>query len=577
MQRPTRRNARLSPARTTGRDRSCRRTHTMPSRTPTFTNVKRHARRLAKDVFGYKQLRAGQEEAIKSVLEGSDTLAVMPTGSGKSAIYQIAALSLPGPTVVVSPLIALQHDQVEALEGIQEGQAALLNSTLSREQCDATLTAFESGELEFLFLAPEQLSNEDTIKRLQAARPSLFVVDEAHCVSEWGFDFRPEYLRLARAVDALGRPRVLALTATAAPPVRAEIVERLGMRDASVVVSGFDRPNLDLASESFMEDGTRRKALIEFVAQAPKPGLVYAATRKKAEELAEALALLGLRAAAYHAGLGSDTRENVQGAFMRDDLDVVVATTAFGMGIDKPNVRFVAHADLPGSIDAYYQEIGRGGRDGQEAEARLFFCESDLRLRRFFAQSAPIEADDLERLLRLLEAAGKAVSVQELADVMNLPQTKFLSALSRLEDVGAIKVLKSGRVRLTTREASSDTAAAAVEAQAHRREYERSRLDMMRGYATTTQCRREYLLAYFGEAFRPPCGRCDNCRAGRVSAPSGDVPFDVGTRVRHASFGDGQVVRTEEDKVTVLFDERGYQTLALSVVLENSLMEQLPA
>lgn len=536
----------------------------------------RRARRLAKNVFGFKQLRAGQEEAIRAVLEGHDTLAVMPTGSGKSAIYQIAAMSLDGPTLVVSPLIALQRDQVEALQDVEAGQAALLNSTLSDAEREEALRAFEAGELEFLFLAPEQLANDELLTRLTRAQPSLFVVDEAHCISEWGFDFRPEYLRLERAIAALGRPRVLALTATAAPPVRAEIVERLGMQDPCIVVSGFDRPNLDLAGEQFQDDGTRRAALVEYVVKAAKPGLVYAATRKKAEALAEALFARGVRAAAYHAGLSAETREAVQGAFMRDGWDVVVATTAFGMGIDKPNVRFVAHADLPGSLDGYYQEIGRAGRDGAQAQARLFFAEGDLKLRRFFAQSVPVEADDMEKLLRLLAAADRAIETADLVQVSGLSHTKFLTAIGRLEEVGAVRTLKSGKVKLSGAQPSGEAAAQAASAQQHRREYQRSRLEMMRGYAVTGGCRREYLLGYFGEAFRPPCGACDNCRAGRVHAPAGDAPFVVGARVRHPSFGEGQVMRTEEDKLTVLFDERGYQTLALSVVLENQLLEELP-
>ncbi|WP_027481095.1 RecQ family ATP-dependent DNA helicase [Deinococcus pimensis] len=539
----------------------------------------RQLRRLARSVFGYKSLREGQEEAIRSVLARHDTLAVMPTGSGKSAVYQLAGMALDGPTLVISPLIALQQDQVSALDEHAEdtGRAALLNSTLSAAAREETMRAFETGELEFLFLAPEQLANEETVARLRAAKPSLFVVDEAHCVSEWGFDFRPEYLRLGSAVEALGRPVVLALTATAAPPVRAEIVERLGMREPNVIVSGFDRPNLELCVSSYEDDGTRRADLLDYVARSAKPGLVYASTRRKSEEIAEALCARGLRARAYHAGMKPQEREETQVAFMDDELEVVVATTAFGMGIDKPNVRFVAHADLPGSVDAYYQEVGRAGRDGEDAEVHLFFCERDLRLRRFFAQSTPMEADDLERVLRLLEIAGRAVTTKALAQETGLAQTKFLAALSRLEEVGAIEMTRGGRVKLcrtVSGDALTDAASEAASHQEHRREYERSRLEMMRGYATTAGCRREYLLSYFGEAFDPPCGRCDNCRAGRVSARDEDAPFRVGERVRHPGFGDGQVVRLEEGKVTVLFDERGYQTLALAVVLENGLLEE---
>ncbi|MDF2762576.1 MAG: ATP-dependent helicase RecQ, partial [Thermomicrobiales bacterium] len=319
--------------------------------------------RIARAKLGYEQLRPGQEEAIAAVLAGHDTLAVMPTGSGKSAIYQIAGAIIPGVTVVVSPLIALQQDQVEAIAEMDAGGAALLNSALLAAEREEALDEFAQGATEFLFLAPEQFANEETFARVQASEPSLFVVDEAHCISEWGHDFRPEYLRLGAVIEALAHPRVLALTATASPPVRREIVERLGMREPRIVVRGFDRPNIRLAVEGFSEEEDKRQALIARVVDAPKPGIVYAATRKHAEELAAALGEQGVNAVAYHAGMAAGERARIQEAFMSDAVDVIVATTAFGMGVDKPDVRFVYHLDVSESVDAYYQEIGRAGRD----------------------------------------------------------------------------------------------------------------------------------------------------------------------------------------------------------------------
>ncbi|GMA15984.1 RecQ family ATP-dependent DNA helicase [Deinococcus metallilatus] len=546
---------------------------------PRPTKDMQRAQRIAREVFGYDKLHAAQKEAIQSVLSGHDTLAIMPTGSGKSAIYQIAALSLSGPTVVVSPLIALQRDQVEALEQNAPGQAALINSTLRPADREATWEALEERELEFLFLAPEQLSSEETLERLRAAEPSLFVVDEAHCVSEWGHDFRPEYLRLGGVVEALGHPTVLALTATAAPPVREEIVERLGMRDARVLVRGFDRPNIHLAVQQFADEGTKRAALLGAVVGAPKPGIVYAATRKGAEEFAHDLQERGVKAAAYHAGMNAAAREEVQTAFMEDELEVIVATTAFGMGIDKPNVRFVHHLDISGSIDAYYQEIGRAGRDGEPAEATLFFAPGDLNLRRFFAGSAIVDADQVEQVLRAVEEQDAPVDPAELREETGLSQTRILSAVSRLEEVGALEVLPGGEVVAVEGTEAPEVAAEAALAQEHRRTFERSRLEMMHGYADTHACRREYLLNYFGEAYSPPCGNCDNCDAGLslTAEAEGDVPFAIGSRVAHATFGEGQVVRYEGEKVTVLFDQQGYQTLALPIVLENGLLEPVQA
>ncbi|WP_034385587.1 ATP-dependent DNA helicase RecQ [Deinococcus sp. YIM 77859] len=546
---------------------------------PRSTKTMQRAQRIAQDVFGYDHLHAGQKEAIESVLAGHDTLAIMPTGSGKSAIYQIAALSLSGPTVVVSPLIALQRDQVEALEESAPGQAALINSTVKPAERAATFAALEEGDLEFLFLAPEQLSSEETLERLRAAEPSLFVVDEAHCVSEWGHDFRPEYLRLGGVVEALGHPTVLALTATAAPPVREEIVARLGMRHPRVLVRGFDRPNIHLAVRPFADEGTKRTALLEAVVEAHKPGIVYAATRRGAEAFARDLGERGVQAAAYHAGMTASAREAVQTAFMADELEVIVATTAFGMGIDKPNVRFVHHLDISGSIDAYYQEIGRAGRDGEAASAILFFTPGDLKLRRFFAGTAVVDADQVEQVLRAAQQHAEPVDPAELREETGLSPSRLLSAVSRLEEVGALEVLPSGQVVAFEGPEAPEVAAEAALAQEHRRIFEWSRLEMMRGYAEMRACRREYLLSYFGEQYSPPCGRCDNCDAGHSpGAEAGTkVPFALGSRVRHPSFGTGQVVRYEGEKITVLFDEQGYQTLALPVVLENELLQPLPA
>jgi len=532
-------------------------------------------RRTAHDVFDYERLRPGQEAAIQSIVEGHDTLAVMPTGSGKSAIYQIAGTLLPGPTVIISPLIALQRDQVEAIEEQDAGRVALVNSTLSAAERRETIAALEGRELDFILLAPEQFGADDTLERVRAARPALFVVDEAHCISEWGHDFRPEYLRLGAMIEALGHPAVLALTATASPPVRAEILERLGMRDARVIVRGFDRPNIWLGVERYEDEPAKRRALVERVGEAERPGIVYAATRRHAEDVAEALREHGVGAAHYHAGLRAEERERIQDDFMEDRIEVIVATTAFGMGVDKSNVRFVYHYDISDSVDAYYQEIGRAGRDGEAAEAILFYRPADLGLRRFFAGSGQVNADEVTRVAKCLRAHARPVDPKEIQEETGLAQTKLMTAINRLEEIGAVAVLAAGEVEMAAEPPDlGEAAEEATAAAAHHKEFSRSRIAMMQGYAEVHDCRREFLLNYFGEELDDPCGYCDNCEAGiTVAEDEAHEPFPINSRVRHKTYGAGLVQRYEGDKMVVLFDEAGYKTLDVAIVTERALLE----
>ena len=543
----------------------------MPSRAETI-------RRVAQEAFGFSSLRPGQLEAIEAALDGRDALVVMSTGSGKSAIYQIAALLTPGATVVVSPLIALQRDQVEDLAARAAGGAAELNSTVPAAERERALAELAEDALEFLFLAPEQLANRDVLDELAVARPSLLVVDEAHCISEWGHDFRPDYLRLGAAAEALGRPTILALTATAAPPVRDEIVDRLGLRDPAIVVRGFDRPNIRLAVERFFgEQGAERKAraLEERVAEAPTPGIVYLATRREAEELAERLGERGVRAAAYHGGMRGPARDEIQTGFMEGAIDVVCATTAFGMGIDKADVRWVFHGEVSESLDAYYQEIGRAGRDGEPAEAVLFHRPEDVGLRRFFAGGGQVGVDEIGEVLDAVEEGDGPVDPAELQERTELSQTRLTTAISRLEEAGAVEVLPSGEVaEAADAPAHAEAVRTAAEAEEKRRSFDRSRVEMMRGYADATGCRRAFVLSYFGEPFEPPCGNCDNCLAGHGAPPEpADEPFAVGTRVAHGQWGEGVVQRYDDASVVVLFDEVGYKSLALDVVRERGLLE----
>ncbi|GAB1542103.1 RecQ family ATP-dependent DNA helicase [Scytonema sp. NUACC21] len=522
---------------------------------------------IAKKTFGYEELRTGQQEVIEAVVAGHDTLAVFPTGSGKSAIYQIAALLIPGATVVISPLIALQYDQLEAIEDQDIASATAVNSTISNTEREEAFVDLEKKKLEFLFLAPEQFNNEEILTRLIEAKPSLFVIDEAHCISEWGHDFRPEYLRLGRVIEALGHPRVLALTATASPIVRDEIVERLSMKNPRVFVRGFDRANIWLGVETFHEEDEKKIALLKQVTAAEKPGIVYAATRKHTEEMTEALQKKGIKAVYYHAGMKAAEREQVHAAFMEDEAEVIVATTAFGMGVDKPNVRFVFHYEISDSIDSYYQEIGRAGRDGKEAKALLFYNSGDLNIRRFFASGGKVDYDDVVQVAESVQKADAPIELEDLKEETELSKTKLTKALSRLEEIEAVEILPTGEVTVTETEIDRESAAkAAALSEERHKQFVRSRLEMMRNYAELQDCRRQFLLNYFGEALTNKCGFCDNCQAGITIEENVSHPFPINSTVIHTNFGKGRVMRYEADKMVILFEKVGYKTFAVELV-----------
>ncbi|MFD2091218.1 RecQ family ATP-dependent DNA helicase [Blastococcus deserti] len=546
----------------------------------------RRIREFARDVLGFEEFRPGQEAAMQAVVSGRDTLAVLPSGAGKTAVYQVAGQLLDGPVVIVSPLIALQRDQVERLAEIEDraGRAAQLNSTLSAGDQREVLESLQDGTVRFVFLAPEQLTKPEVVDAISEAKPALFVVDEAHCVSAWGHDFRPDYLRLGGVIEQLGHPTVLALTATAAPPVRAEIVERLEMRDPEVVVAGFDRPEIRLEVDHYAdahgkEQGVLDRVLAE-IGEGRGPGIVYSATRRGTEEIATQLADRGLRARYYHAGLNKGDREDTQRAWMEDELDVVVATTAFGMGIDKPDTRFVIHAEPADSLDSYYQEIGRAGRDGRPALALLVYRQEDLGVRRFFAAGIPPE-EELKQVAGLVQAAAAAgiedgVDVKALREETGRAATPLARDLNLLEQVAAVVLDDDGTAHPAPEGPPPAEAAEAARELAEQHErMDQSRVEMMRGYAETRDCRRQFLLGYFGEQLDEPCGNCDNCESGTAyedAGPAEDTPFAVGTPVEHSEWGAGAVMRLEDDRLVVLFDEVGYKTLGLAAVTENDLL-----
>ena len=536
---------------------------------------------VAAETFGWAELHPEQLAAMEHVMAGRDALAVLPTGAGKSAIYQVPALLLDGPTLVVSPLLALQRDQMEGIDDSRAPEAVAVNSAQRAGDTRHAWDSVREGDAEYLFLSPEQLAKDEVLDELAALGVGFFVVDEAHCVSAWGHDFRPDYLRLGAAIERLGHPPVLALTATAALPVRRDIVARLGLRDPAEVVASFDRPNLRLAVERESDDGRKRSAVVVRVGglmsdPATRGGLVYVTSRKDAEYYAGELAQLGHRVAAYHAGMKAADRSKVHDGFLGGDLDVVVATSAFGMGIDKPDVRFVVHASAPESLDSYYQQIGRAGRDGEPAEIYLFYRSEDLHLQTFLTASRAPEGA-LEDVAEALEDHDAPVRSAELAEDVDASAAKRTRAVNLLEQAGVVGTTGDGRLEFLDPDLTPDEAVSqAVEvSEAHQRLI-RSRIEMVRGYAETTGCRRQFLLGYFGEQLSHPCGNCDTCAAGTAQdhVPDG-APFPVNTAVRHREWGSGVVMSVEPDRLTVLFDQEGYKTLATKAVESRQLLEPM--
>lgn len=538
------------------------------------------AERIAREKLGFNSLRKGQRDAIDSIVNHRDTLLVQPTGSGKSAVYQIAGMMLDGPTVIVSPLIALQKDQKDSIEDCDGlAEAAVLNSTLKVGELRDVLAKLDQGDLEFLFLAPEQIQKPDILARILASKPSLFVVDEAHCISEWGHDFRPDYLKLSSAIEALGHPAVLAMTATASPIIRDEISARLGMRDPLVIVRGFDRPNIWLGTRQFSTEDEKTAAVIAAVAEEQKPGIVYVATRKHAEQLAAAFTERGMKVSFYHGGMRAKEREQIQNDFMTDEDAVMVATNAFGMGIDKPNVRFVFHYDISDSVDSYYQEIGRAGRDGEPARALLFYRPEDLNLQKFFKGGGKVEEYEVKMVAKRIAEEEEPVDPEQLKEHLLLSERKIAKVINRLEEVGAVEVLPDGGVTVAA-DAPPDLDEAAKEAtkaQDKRREWEQIRLERIRDYAELAACRRSYLLDYFGDESPGRCENCDNCQSGKTDAKPArnQAPFPPKTRVEHKEWGKGTVEMQDDDKLTVLFDDLGHRTLSIRFVLDRGLLDRV--
>ncbi|OAI41333.1 hypothetical protein AYO38_03890 [bacterium SCGC AG-212-C10] len=477
------------------------------------------AREVLREVFGYGEFRPGQPEVIGAVLRGRDTLAVMPTGGGKSVCYQVPALLFEdGLTLVVSPLLALMKDQVDAMQ--QAGvPAAAVNSTMDREEQQAVMRDAATGNIKLLYVAPERFGDRAFMTALRASRIRLLAVDEAHCISQWGHDFRPSYRDLGNVRPQLGNPPIVALTATADPKVREDILARLHLVDPIVHVAGFDRPNLRFDVIRVSSQKKKQELIAEKLKSIPgESAVVYCGTRKRVEEMTDYLQQQGVRAARYHAGLEDDQRKKIQDAFSRDTLRVIVATNAFGMGIDKPDVRMVLHHDMPDSLESYYQEAGRAGRDGDPAECVLFFAPRDRELREFFIELSHPEA---AKVVRVYEALcvyrGDRVHARDLMVEDNEPGIN--AAIQTLVDSGLAK--RVGQMAWATRpngESEIDTAGL----DAHR-EHAVGKLNAMQRYAESATCLRARILDYFGDAgHSPACGNCGPCVAPPTAAISGE-------------------------------------------------------
>ena len=353
-----------------------------------------------KDFFGYDTFKGDQERIIRHLLDGGDAFVLMPTGGGKSLCYQLPALLMDGTAIVISPLIALMKNQVDLLRGFVAGEGSIahfLNSSLSKAQIDAVRADLLSGKTKILYMAPESLTKEENVALLREVKISFYAVDEAHCISEWGHNFRPEYRRIRFLVDEIGRLPIIALTATATPKVQSDILKNLGIQNAAVFKSSFNRPNLYYEVRDKVDVD---KDMIKYIKQNPgKSGIVYCLSRKKVEEIAQLLCINGIKARPYHAGLDAKTRAENQDAFLTEEINVIVATIAFGMGIDKPDVRFVLHYDIPKSIESYYQETGRSGRDGKEGSCIAYYSYKDIQKLEKFMQGKPVSEQEINRQL----------------------------------------------------------------------------------------------------------------------------------------------------------------------------------
>ena len=472
-------------------------------------------KRIMRDVFGISELRPGQEEVIRSIAQGRNTLAIMPSGAGKSLCYQIPGLYLAGTTVIVSPLISLMKDQVDKLSwaGLEAFQ---VNSDLTAREQDENVSRVKQGKAEFLFTTPERLTRPEFLEGLKRSKIDFVVIDESHCISEWGHDFRPAYLGLGAAIRDLGSPPVLALTATATDQVVEDIKKQLALPDMRVINTGIYRPNLNYLVLRATNDDLKRQHLLEHLRKFDGTGLIYCATVKTVTRLSEFLTASDFVVRPYHGRLRAGEKKENQDLFMGGGLKAIVATNAFGMGIDKPDMRFVIHYDVPGSLEAYYQETGRAGRDGKTAHCTLLYRLEDRRTHLFFMGKGGSTLNDVVTVydaLKSLQADRNAVSVDSLQErASGVAKTKIRVSLALLKDADVIGEVRYARFKLKKTNLGRSEIDQIVQQCEERHKQEHDKLEQMMLYGQSTSCRWKILHEYFNEPFvQERCGHCDNC------------------------------------------------------------------
>ncbi|MBO8137204.1 MAG: ATP-dependent DNA helicase RecQ [Desulfotomaculum sp.] len=499
--------------------------------------------------FGFQNFRPGQREIIEKVMAGEDVLAVMPTGQGKSLCYQLPGLILPGVTLVISPLVALMKDQVDSLHMKNLHQVTLINGQLTREEQKQRLDGIRDGKYKIIYAAPERLRTRSFASLIEDISLAMLVVDEAHCISQWGHDFRPDYLYLREFINMANRPRVLALTATATPKVQYDILQQLGIENAAKVVVSSDRPNLYLEVRKLEKGSSKLAALMDILYSEKGSGIIYTATRKETEEVAQfIISRMGIKAAPYHAGMDSEQRAEVQEGFINGDYNVVVATNAFGMGIDKQDIRFVIHYSIPSSLEAYYQEVGRAGRDGEPARCILFYTPKDRALHEWMIDNDSITREHMvvfwKAYQKNLHNGRSKLDINELGRA-GVDENRLRLLIAALERRGIITLLERYSEYIEVRPGANNMGpeiAQSILLESQRRQADRrSKLSFLVNWINSGRCRREVLLEYFGEKIKKcPQNCCDNCTKSKDGEEYSFAPLEVLRCVQQLRYGVGR-------------------------------------